>query len=178
LARYAALVQEAGMVPMVEPEVLIDGDHTIEKCNEVTSEVLQTLFQELKEQGVLLEGTILKTSMVLSGNKCIEQADINTVAKLTVETLINKVPKELAGVVFLSGGQDDQKATEHLNAMNIIGGMPWPLSFSYGRGIQQAALNIWGENQENIKQAQEALVKRAKLNGLAALGKYNPEMEN
>lgn len=178
LARYAALCQEAGIVPMVEPEILLDGDHTIERCYEVSVKTWKKLFAELAQQGVAPEGTILKTSMILPGKDCPQQADLDTIAKQTIEGLKEGVPDNIGGVVFLSGGQGDVEATERLNRMNQIGGFPWALSFSYGRSIQRPALKIWSENMENVKEAQAALTERGKLNGLAALGKYSTDMES
>lgn len=177
LARYAALVQEAGMVPMVEPEILMDGNHTIERCYEVTAKTLQVLFNQLTEQGVVASGTILKVSMVLSGKENNNQAPPEQVAEQTVKCLKENVPADLAGVVFLSGGQSDENSTIHLDKMNKIGGMPWPLSFSYGRGIQAPALKIWAANMNDVQKAQEALVFRAKMNGLASLGQYSSDLE-
>lgn len=178
LARYAALCQEAGLVPMVEPEILIDGDHTIEKCDEVSEKVYKALFAELKEQGVDLTGTILKTSMILPGKDCPEQASVQEVAEKTVANFKRNVPSEIAGIVFLSGGQSDEKSTAHLNAMhNLDEELPWPLSFSYGRAIQRPALDIWSKDMSVVEQAQAALTERAKLNSLAAKGEYDPSME-
>lgn len=178
LARYAALTQEAGLVPMVEPEILMDGDHSLERCNEVTAQTLDALFAELKEQGVAFEGTILKVSMVLAGKDSKVQSSADEVAKATVECLKAHVPANIPGVVFLSGGQSDENSTIHLDKMNKIGGLPWPLSFSYGRGIQAPALKIWAANKNDIAKAQSALVFRARMNSLAAQGKYSPEAEN
>ena len=178
LARYAALCQEAGLVPMVEPEIMIEGDHTIEKCYEVTAGVLKMLFAELKEQGVMFEGAVLKVSMVISGLKCAVQADVRTVAEQTNKCLVENVPANLAGVVFLSGGQSDEAATLHLNEMNKIGGLPWPLSFSYGRAIQSAALKIWAAaKMGEVEKAQKTIVHRSKCNAFAALGKYDSAVE-
>ena len=178
LARYAALCQEAGVVPMVEPEVLMDGDHDIDTCYEVTEATLRSLFGHLYEQNVLLEGTILKTSMVLSGSEASERAGVQEVAEATIQCLLNAVPAALAGVVFLSGGQSDIEATEHLDAMNKLGGLPWPLSFSYGRALQAPSLKIWGENPaENVARAQAALFHRSRMNGLATTGAYDPALE-
>ena len=174
LARYAALAQEAGLVPMVEPEILIDGRHTIKQCNEASAETWDALFTELREQGIDLSGAILKTSMVLSGKECPEQADTQTVARLTVKCLKEHVPAEVAGIAFLSGGQDDEDATARLNAMHTLGEtLPWPLTFSYGRGIQNPALKLWAQDTaHNVAKAQEAAVERAKANALASQGKY------
>ncbi len=179
LARYAALCQEADVVPMVEPEIIMDGTHTLEQCYDVTAKTLQSLFAHMKEQGVHLEGAILKVSMVLSGKNCPEQADEETVARETVRCLKENVPAELAGIVFLSGGQSPAKSTVHLNLMNALhDDLPWPLSFSYGRGIQQPALDLWAQDpQGNYQAAQDALVHRAKMNGLAAQGQYTSEAE-
>lgn len=178
LARYAALCQEADLVPMVEPEMIMEGSHTIERCYEVTASVLKTLFTELAEQGVALEGTILKVSMVISGKTCPVQASEEEVAKQTVKCLKENVPANLAGVVFLSGGQSDEKSTVHLNLMHQLGEiLPWPLSFSYGRGIQAPALKAWAANRGQVAEAQKLLVHRANMNGLASLGKYSKELE-
>jgi len=173
LARYAALCQEAGIVPMVEPEVIMDGDHDIEVCYDVTEATLRSLFGALYEQNVMLEGTILKASMVISGKDCPQQADVQEVAESTIRCLKSAVPALLPGIVFLSGGQSDEQATAHLNAMNQIGPHPWPLSFSYGRAMQQAALKLWSTDmQANYGEAQETVALRAKENGLAALGQW------
>ena len=173
LARYAALCQEQGLVPMVEPEVLMDGDHDIETCYEVTEAVLRSLFGALYEQNVLLEGTILKASMVVSGKDCEEQADVVEVAESTLMCLKSTVPAILPGIVFLSGGQDDERATAHLDAMNRLGPNPWPLSFSYGRAMQQAALKLWAKDTTgNWNKAQDTVYARARDNGLAALGQW------
>lgn len=174
LARYAALCQEQGLVPMVEPEVLMDGSHDIETCFEVTEVVLRSVFGALYDFDVMLEGTILKASMVLSGKDCPEQADVDDVAHATLRCLRSAVPAILPGIVFLSGGQSDEAATAHLNAMNEIGGNPWPLSFSYGRAMQSAALKLWAQDmQGNYAQAQKTVAQRARDNGLAALGKWS-----
>ena len=178
LARYAALCQEQDIVPIVEPEVLMDGGHTIERCYEASALTLKTLFAELAEQGVIQEGTVLKASMVLSGKDCKTQASIEQVAAQTIACLKENVPHNLAGIVFLSGGQTDEKATAHLDAMNRMDkALPWPLSFSYGRALQAAALKIWATSKD-IGRAQKALVHRSHMNGLAALGKYEEKMEN
>lgn len=177
LARYAALCQEAGLVPMVEPEVIMDGTHSIERCYEVTAATLKLLFEQLAEQGVALEGTILKTSMVLPGKDSGAEKDPQKVAEMTVKCLKENVPTELAGVVFLSGGQSPQDSSLHLSLMNQLGDLPWPLSFSYGRGIQQPALNTWAADRSQRSLAQEKLVERARLNGLAAKGEYSSDME-
>ena len=172
LARYAALCQEAGIVPMVEPEVLIDGDHDIDTCYDVTEAVLRSLFAALYEHNVMLEGCILKASMVISGKDCEEQADAEEVAAQTVHCLKATVPANLPGIVFLSGGQSDEQATRHLNEMNQLEGNPWPLSFSYGRAMQAAALKIWAKNPSDLAAAQATVHARAKENGLAALGEW------
>jgi fructose-bisphosphate aldolase class I len=173
LARYAALVQEAGMVPIVEPEVLMDGDHTIADCEMVTTEVLYSVYAELATQGVELEGTLLKPNMVLSGTDCPEQADVEEVAERTIRTLKRTVPAAVPGIVFLSGGQSDEAATLHLNAMNKMGeGLPWRVSFSYGRALQAAPLKAWSGKADNLAAAQAALLERAKANGMATLGRY------
>ncbi len=173
LARYAALCQEQGIVPMVEPEVLMDGNHDIDVCHEVTEVTLRSLFASLYEQNVMLEGTILKASMVVSGKDCPEQADVDEVAEATVRCLKSTVPATLPGIVFLSGGQSDEAATAHLDAMNRLGTHPWPLSFSYGRAMQQAALKLWSQDMKgNYAAAQKIVAQRAKENGLAALGKW------
>ncbi len=172
LARYAALAQEAGLVPIVEPEVLMDGPHDIETCEAVTEEVLRTVYSELALQEVELEGTLLKPNMVLSGTECDEQADVQEVAEATVRVLKRTVPAAVPGIVFLSGGQSAEVATLHLNAMNKIGGLPWKLSFSYGRALQAAPLKAWGGKAENVPAAQSAFLERAKANGEASLGTY------
>jgi fructose-bisphosphate aldolase class I len=173
LARYAALCQEAGIVPMVEPEVLMDGDHDIEVCYEVTEITLRSLFAALYDQNVMLEGTILKASMVVSGKDCPEQAGIDEVAEMTLRCLRSTVPATLPGIVFLSGGQSDEAATAHLNAMNQHGPQPWPLSFSYGRAMQSAALKLWSQDLVgNVASAQQIVFARARDNGLAALGQW------
>ena len=172
LARYAALAQEAGLVPIVEPEVLMDGPHDIETCEAVTEEVLRTVYSELALQDVELEGTLLKPNMVLSGTECDEQADVQEVAEATVRVLKRSVPAAVPGIVFLSGGQSAEVATLHLNAMNKIGGLPWKLSFSYGRALQAAPLKAWAGKAENVTAAQSAFLERAKANGEASLGAY------
>ena len=173
LARYAALCQECGLVPMVEPEVLMDGDHDIETCYEVTEVVLRSLFDALYNQSVMLEGTILKASMVVPGKDCEEQASVEEVAESTLMCLKSAVPAILPGIVFLSGGQDDESATAHLDAMNRMGPNPWPLSFSYGRAMQQAALKLWAQDMTgNYAKAQQTVFARAQANGLAALGQW------
>jgi len=173
LARYAALCQEAGIVPMVEPEVILDGTHDIDDCYVVTERVLRTLFNELFDSNVMLEGTILKASMVIPGKDCDQQADVEEVADYTVQCLKSAVPAALTGIVFLSGGQSDEQATAHLNEMNKTENLPWPLSFSYGRAMQSAALKIWGADiVNNVAEAQQTVYARAKDNGLAAVGEW------
>ena len=178
LARYAALCQEAELVPIVEPEVLFDGDHTIERCYEVTVETQATLFRELRSQRVLLEGTVLKPSMVLAGKDCPQQAGVTEVAEQTLRCLQNAVPAAVAGVAFLSGGQSDELATAHLNAMNQIGkNLPWPMTFSYARALQAPALKTWGGNSNNVVTAQKILAHRASCNSAAAQGRYDAAMD-
>ena len=173
LARYAALCQEAGIVPMVEPEVLMDGDHDIDISYEVTEVVLRSLFSALYDHNVMLEGTILKASMVVSGKDCPDQAGVDEVAEMTLRCLRSTVPASLPGIVFLSGGQNDHDATAHLNAMNQYGPLPWPLSFSYGRAMQSAALKLWSKDLVgNVAVAQQTVYGRARDNGLAALGQW------
>lgn len=174
LARYAALCQEQGLVPMVEPEVLLDGDHDIQTAYEVTEVVLRGVFDALYSQNVMLEGTILKASMVVPGKDCDEEADVEEVAEATLMCLKSSVPAILPGIVFLSGGQSDELATAHLDAMNRLGPNPWPLSFSYGRAMQQAALKLWSQDLTgNVRKAQDTVYARARDNGLAAQGKFN-----
>ena len=177
LARYAALCQEQGLVPIVEPEILMNGDHTIEESYQLTTETLYTVFYELASQGVELEGMVLKPNMVLSGYDCSEQASVKEVAEMTVDCFFNTVPAAVPGIAFLSGGQSDELATAHLNAMNQIDGTPWNLTFSYGRALQAPALKAWSGKAENIPTAQEALMKRAIFNGLATKGEYSSDME-
>jgi fructose-bisphosphate aldolase class I len=173
LARYAALCQEQGLVPMVEPEVIMDGSHDLDTCYDVTEVTLRSLFASLHEHNVMLEGTILKASMVISGTTCPEQASVEEVAAATLHCLKATVPATLPGVVFLSGGQSDTAATAHLNAMNQMGPKPWPLSFSYGRAMQQAALKLWAQDMVgNYAAAQQTVYERARDNGLAALGEW------
>lgn len=175
LARYAALAQEAGIVPVVEPEVLLDGDHSIERCYEATAATLKMLFWQLEHQNVLLEGTVLKASMVLSGKDAPNRADVQTVAEQTVKCLKENVPAELGGVVFLSGGQTDEEATAHLDAMNKLGSMPWPLSFSYSRAIQNMPLKLWAAGDKD--KALAAFMHRCEANSLAAEGKWSEAFE-
>jgi len=175
LARYAALCQEAGIVPIVEPEVLMDGDHTIERSFHVTSRVLFAVFTELADQKVQLEGTLLKPNMVLSGYDGSDRAGVDEVAHETIRCFKRHVPAAVSGVVFLSGGQSDEDATAHLNAMNKLGPHPWQLSFSYGRALQAPALKAWAG--ENVEAGQRAFYHRAKMNSAARSGLYAPEME-
>jgi fructose-bisphosphate aldolase class I len=177
LARYAALSQEADLVPIVEPEVLMDGDHDIERSYSVTSRTLQAVFTELHDQRISREGMLLKPNMVLSGYDCPEQADTRTVAEMTIRCLRNTVPAAVPGIVFLSGGQSDEVATAHLNAMNALGPHPWELSFSYGRALQAPALKAWAGEAANADQAQKAFHFRARLNSAARFGSYSEEME-
>ena len=178
LARYAALCQEAGLVPIVEPEVLMDGDHDIVLCEEVTNTVLSVTFDQLKLHKVNFEGMLLKPNMVISGKKCPVQAGAEEIAEATVRCLTANVPEEVPGIVFLSGGQSDVDATTHLSAMNKLGSHPWELSFSYGRALQASALQSWAGQKENYELGQAAFGLRAKLNGLARTGSYNPSMES
>ena len=177
LARYAALCQEAGIVPIVEPEVLMDGDHTIERCDQVTSTTLQTVFDVLYAHKVHLEGIVLKPNMVIAGKKCPTQASPEQVAEATVRCLKRHVPSAVPGIAFLSGGQSEAEATEHLSLMNALGPLPWELSFSYGRALQATALETWGGKPGNVAAAQREFIKRARLNGLARSGAYKPAME-
>lgn len=177
LGRYAALSQEAGLVPIVEPEVLMDGDHDIERCREVTEATLHAVFHQLFEQRIALEGMLLKPNMVVSGKDCPTQAGVEAVAKITVKTLSRCVPAAVPGIVFLSGGQSEEEATVHLNAMNAIGSQPWELSFSYGRALQQSALQVWSGDPARVQAAQAAYLHRARMNGAARSGRYKPEME-
>jgi len=177
LARYAALSQEAGIVPIVEPEVLMDADNTIERCHEVTSRTLHHVFEELDGQGVALEGMLLKPNMVISGKGCPTQASPSQIAELTVDCFLRHVPAMVPGVVFLSGGQSEVEATGNLNAINGVGG-PWPLSFSFGRALQASALDAWGGEAANVESAQEAFLHRARMNALAVAGDWSAEMEH
>jgi fructose-bisphosphate aldolase class I len=177
LARYAALCQEAGIVPIVEPEVLQDGTHTLEQSRKATGRVLQALYTELHDQRVDYRGTLLKPNMVLSGYEASDRAGVDEVAEATLECFYKHVPASVPGIVFLSGGQTDEDATAHLNAMNARGPHPWQLSFSYGRALQAPALKAWGGKPENVEAAQRAYYHRAKMNGAARTGMYAPEME-
>jgi fructose-bisphosphate aldolase, class I len=178
LGRYAALCQEQHLVPIVEPEVLMDGAHSIERCEEVTGAVLHAVFGALFEQGVMLEGMLLKPNMVLAGKDCLRPASVHEVAVATLRCLRRQVPVAAPGIVFLSGGQEDQTATMHLNAINQLPGpKPWKISFSYGRALQDAALEAWDGRDEKLKAGQEALHHRARCNGAASIGAYTEAME-
>ena len=178
LARYAALCQENGIVPIVEPEVLMDGDHTIYRCDEITGVTLRRVFEALVEHGVVLDGIVLKPSMVLSGTECAEQASVEEVARRTVTNFLRNVPHEVPGVAFLSGGQSSETATAHLNAMNAqFGELPWELSFSYGRALQAAPLRAWGGDPANFAAGQKAFYHRAQCNSAARTGRYSADME-
>ena len=178
LARYAALCQEAGIVPIVEPEVLMDGKHDLDTCYDVTEATLKSLFAQLYELNVLLEGTILKASMVISGSDAGDRASPEEVAEATIDCLLNSVPAATAGIVFLSGGQGDVEATEHLDTMNKMGNLPWPLSFSYGRALQAECLKTWAADPKgNRERAQKILAHRAKMNGLATMGEWSDSEE-
>ncbi|MDC0466822.1 fructose-bisphosphate aldolase class I [Gammaproteobacteria bacterium] len=178
LADYARLVQDNGMVPMVEPEVLMDGGHSIEECFDASDRSLKSLFKHLQENEVNIKGTILKPNMITSGSKSVTQADVDEVARRTLDCLIANVPSELPGITFLSGGQSDLLATAHLDAMNKIGGFNWKLSFSYGRALQAPALKAWMGKTENMFISQDALSHRAKMNRLASLGQWAEELED
>ncbi|HEY7562286.1 MAG TPA: class I fructose-bisphosphate aldolase [Gaiellaceae bacterium] len=177
LGRFAVLSQEAGLVPIVEPEVLMDGDHTINRCREVTEATLEAVFIELFSQRVVYEGMLLKPNMVISGKDCPQQAGPEEVAEKTVRCFRGAVPAAVPGVVFLSGGQSDEEATANLNAMNALGPQPWELSFSYGRALQAPSLKAWKGEDANIQAGQDALAHRARLNGAARDGSYTSEME-
>ncbi len=178
LAKYSKACQEADIVPMIEPEVLIDGDHTIEQCCRATEETLKTVFAALAKENVPLEGVILKTSMVIAGKKAAKQSTVQEVADATMKCLKANVPASLAGVVFLSGGQTEEQSTAHLNAMNKMGPLPWPLSFSYARAIQNPVLKIWAADMNaNVAKAREVLLFRSKMNSLAARGTYSADNE-
>ncbi len=178
LGRYAALCQDAGIVPIVEPEVLMDGDHTIERCEAVTDEVLEKVFDQLFAQRVYLEGIVLKPNMVVAGKKCPQQASPQQVAEATLRCLKRHVPAAVPGIAFLSGGQSEAEATLHLDRMNKLGGVPWALTFSYGRALQASALQSWHGKPENLAAGQQTFLKRARLNGLAQLGKYESSLES
>ncbi len=177
LARYAALCQEANIVPIVEPEVLMDGAHTIERCEEVTNTVLDRVFSHLFAARVVLEGMVLKPNMVVSGKKCPQQASAEHVAEATVRTLKRQVPAAVPGIAFLSGGQSPTAATLHLSLMNAAGSLPWALTFSYGRALQEDSLNAWAGKPDRFGAGQKAFALRAKLNSLAAGGTYKSSME-
>jgi fructose-bisphosphate aldolase, class I len=177
LARYAALCQQAQIVPIVEPEVLMDGDHDVDRCFSVTERVLKAVFNELSDARVMLEGIVLKPNMVISGKKCSNRASVEEVAEKTVTVLKICVPAMVPGIAFLSGGQSDEEATAHLDAMNRIGNLPWALTFSYGRALQHAPQKAWGGKPENVAAAQRAFSHRAKMNGLAALGQWKADLE-
>ena len=176
LARYAALCQEAGIVPIVEPEVLMDADNTIERCYDVTARTLHTMLGELARQKVDLRGTLLKPNMVISGKVCPERASSERIAELTIRCFLGHVPAAIPGIVFLSGGQSEVEATENLNAINQIGG-PWPLSFSYGRALQASALKAWAGDKANAEAAQTVFAHRARMNSLAVAGEWSAGME-
>jgi fructose-bisphosphate aldolase class I len=179
LARYAALCQEQGMAPIVEPEVLMTGAHTIERCEAVTGEILAAVFAALDEQGVELEGMLLKPNMVIAGEDCPRQASVRQVATATLRRLRRSVPAAVPGVVFLSGGQDAQSATEHLNAIvGLPGPKPWAISFSYGRALQDPAMAAWAGREENLEAGRQALMHRARCNSFACLGTYQADMED
>jgi fructose-bisphosphate aldolase class I len=179
LARYAALCQEAGLVPIVEPEVLMDGDHTLKRCSEVTEKVLRTVFNHLHTQRVMLEGMILKPNMVLPGLNCPRQETVDEVADATVKCLLHSVPASVPGIAFLSGGQPSELASARLNAMNVNfrSRLPWALTFSFSRAIQQPALEIWQGEESNVLAAQQALYHRAMCNRAARRGEYNSLIE-
>ncbi len=177
LARYAALCQQAQIVPIVEPEVLMDGDHDIDRCYTVTEFMLKETFQELYYQKVALEGMVLKPNMAVSGKKCAKQAGVAEVAEKTVKLLKACVPSAVPGIAFLSGGQSDEEATAHLDAMNKIGGLPWNLTFSYGRALQAAPQKAWSGKAENVAAAQRAFTHRAQMNGLASIGQWKQDLE-
>ncbi len=177
LARYAALCQEADIAPIVEPEVLMDGDHAIERCEEVTDAVLEAVFRQLFEHRVHLEGMVLKPNMVIAGKKCAKRASPAQVAEATLRCLRRHVPIAVPGIAFLSGGQSEAEATEHLSLMNQATGQPWALTFSYGRALQESALKAWGGRSENFAAGQKAFLHRARLNGLAQRGKYSASLE-
>ena len=176
LGRYAALSQEAGIVPIVEPEVLMDADNAIERCYEVTARTLHVVFYELYRQDVALEGMLLKPNMVISGKKCTTQATSSQIAEQTVDCFLRHVPARVPGIVFLSGGQSEVEATENLNAINQLGG-PWPLSFSYGRALQASALDAWRGDAANVEAGQDAFLHRARMNALAVAGDWSADVE-
>jgi fructose-bisphosphate aldolase class I len=177
LARYAALCQAAQIVPIVEPEVLMDGDHDVDRCYDVTQRVLNKTFQELRIQRVELEGMILKPNMAIAGKKCAKQSSVEEVAEKTIRLLKACVPAAVPGIAFLSGGQSDQDATAHLDAMNRIGGLPWRLTFSYGRALQAAPQKAWSGKPENVAAGQRAFAHRARMNALASKGEWKADLE-
>jgi fructose-bisphosphate aldolase class I len=177
LARYAALCQDEGIVPIVEPEVLMDGDHDADRCFTVTERVLKTVFNELFEAHVMLEGMVLKPNMIIPGKKCAKKVSVEEVAEKTVTVLKICVPAAVPGIAFLSGGQSDEQATAHLDAMNKIGNLPWKLTFSYGRALQHGPQTTWKGRQENVAAAQRAFSHRARMNSLATLGQWKADME-
>jgi fructose-bisphosphate aldolase class I len=177
LARYAALAQEAGLTPIVEPEVLMDGAHDLDRCAEVTVRVLRAVYEQLSRHGVVLEATLLKPSMVLPGTDSPIQASNDAIAQATIFAMRQAVPAAVPGLVFLSGGQSDEAATARLDALNRQGPQPWELSFSFGRALQAPVLRAWGGDASNLSLAQAALLHRAELNGAARHGSYRPEME-
>jgi fructose-bisphosphate aldolase class I len=177
LARYAALCQEQEIVPIVEPEVLMDGDHDAERCYSVTEWVLKSVFEELYYQRVALEGMVLKPNMVVAGKKSRKRASVEQVAEMTVRVLRSCVPAAVPGIAFLSGGQSDEEATAHLDAINRIGGVPWKVTFSYGRALQAAPQKAWSGRTENVAAAQRAFTHRARMNALAALGEWKADLE-
>lgn len=177
MAKYSKICQEAGLVPIVEPEVLLNGEHTIEKCEEVTEEVLRTLFSFLEKENVFLPGLVLKTSMVLPGDKSGQEVDSEIIAQKTIDVLKMTVPEDVGGVVFLSGGQEPQEATKHLNDIAELEPLPWEITFSYARAIQGPALEIWKGKEENVEEARKEFIHRLKLNSLADQGKYKENLE-
>ena len=178
LARYAALCQEASIAPIVEPEVLMDGGHSLERCEEVTNAVLESVFAHLSAARIFLEGMLLKPNMVVSGKKSAQKASPEQVAEATLRTLKRQVPAAVPGIAFLSGGQSPTEATQHLNLLNAAGPLPWALTFSYGRALQETALSAWSGSPDKFSSGQKAFFVRAKLNGLAAAGGYEPSMES
>ncbi len=178
LAAYAFECQKTGLVPMVEPEVLMDGSHTMEICREVSEKILTCLFEELRNAGVAIEGTILKANMIIPGKASGQTATVQQIAEATIKLFQKVLPKNLPGQAFLSGGQSEQEATENLNAMHQIGPLPWQLSFSYGRALQDSALRAWNGKKENVAAAQAAFLHRANMNSLATLGQYSPALES
>ena len=177
LGRYAALCQDENIVPIVEPEVLMDGDHDIDRCYMITEWTLKTVFEQLYYQKVALEGMVLKPNMVIAGKKCPKQASVDEVAEKTVKLLKACVPAAVPGIAFLSGGQSDEDATAHLDAMNKLGNLPWPLTFSYGRALQAAPQKAWSGRPENVAAAQRAFTHRAAMNSLATRGQWKEDLE-